>query len=219
MEQVNSANSGKESFDKILSEKAHNKKWVNFARKELRGHRNRGHRNRENARHKEAEDYVEDIKLKLLTGEIVFAEGNGDVDNFICGIIKNEIKAELRKEPVMVTLRDWEDDGDDGESCEDNDVKNAAERVGAGVDKNLVVIFEDPFEVRGDRMSSWEVMQICYELLEKEEPEMLVVFDERAKGHPNREIAKYLNVEVEEVEKIWKRVIRLLKKSIPLFLA
>ena len=51
MDQVNSANSGTESFEKILSDKAHNKKWLNFAIKELRGHRNR-----ENARHKEAED-------------------------------------------------------------------------------------------------------------------------------------------------------------------
>ena len=179
MEQLNGANGGTESFEKILLDKAHNKKWLNFASKELRGHRNR-----ENARHKEAEDYVEDVKLKLLTGEIVFVEGNRDIDNFICGIIKNEIKAELRKEPVMVTLRDREDDGDDGESFEENDVQNAEGGVGAGVDENLVVSFEDPFEVKGDRMSSWEVMQICYELLENEEPEMLVVFDERAKDIP-----------------------------------
>jgi DNA-binding NarL/FixJ family response regulator len=43
---------------------------------------------------------------------------------------------------------------------------------------------------------------------------MVVVFDERAKGHPNREIAKYLNVNVREVENIWKKVVRLLRKEI-----
>jgi DNA-directed RNA polymerase specialized sigma24 family protein len=101
MEQVKEANRGMESFAEILSDKARNKKWLNFARKELRRYRNTG-----SARHKEAEDYVEDVKLKILSGEIVCVEGNGNIDNFICGIIKNDIKAELRKEPVMIILSD-----------------------------------------------------------------------------------------------------------------
>jgi DNA-directed RNA polymerase specialized sigma24 family protein len=209
MVQVNAANSGSESFEKMLSDKAHNKKWINFARKELRKHKNTG-----SARHMEPEDYVEDIKLKLLTGEIVFVEGNGNADNFICGIIKNEIKTELRKEPGMVTLKDRGDDGDEEISCEENDVKNAQGCAGAEDDENLVVKFEDPFEVKVEEMGNWEVMKICYDLLEKEGPEMVVVFDERAKGHPNREIAKYLNVNVREVENIWKKVVRLLRKEI-----
>ena len=208
MDQVNAANSGTISFEKMLSDKAHNKKWINFARKELRGHRNTG-----SARHKEAEDYVEDVKLKLLVGEIVFEEGNGDVDNFICGIIKNEIKTEMRKEPVMVTLREREDFDEEGEDVEEGAGGNAADRVG-GDDENLIVSFEDPFQEKLEEMGAFELMQECYKLLESEEPEMLVVFDERAKGHPNREIAKYLHVEISVIKKIWKRILRLLRKKV-----
>src|SRR5664279_2146929 len=104
MDQVNAANSGSESFEKILSDKERNKKWLNFARKELRGHRNR-----ENARHKEAEDYVEDAKLKILSGEGLPDEGIRNIDNYICGFIKKEISAELKKSLVMVRLPDWEE--------------------------------------------------------------------------------------------------------------
>jgi DNA-binding NarL/FixJ family response regulator len=57
-------------------------------------------------------------------------------------------------------------------------------------------------------------MQNCYAILEKEEPEMLIIFDERAKGHPNRDIAKYLSLDVSEIEKIWKRILRLLRKHV-----
>jgi len=103
MDQVNSANSGTESLEKILSDKAHNKKWLNFAIKELRGHRNR-----ENARYKEAMDYVEDAKLKILLGEGLPDEGIRNIDNYICGFIKKEISAELKKEPVLVRLPDWD---------------------------------------------------------------------------------------------------------------
>jgi DNA-directed RNA polymerase specialized sigma24 family protein len=209
MVQVNAANSGSESFEKMLSEKAHNKKWINFARKELRKYRTTG-----SARHREPEDYAEDVKLKLLTGEIVFTAGNGSADNFICGIIKNEIKTEMRKEPMMVTLREREDLGDEGEEGENGYGGKAEAGVGIGDDENFIVSFEDPFENKVEVMGNWEIMKICYEILEKEEPEMLVVFDERAKGHPNREIAKYLHVEVSVIEKIWKRVVRLLRKNI-----
>jgi RNA polymerase sigma factor (sigma-70 family) len=209
MEQEKEANRGTESLEKILSDKLHNKKWLNFARKELRGHRNSV-----SARHKEAEDYVEDVKLKILTGEIVPVEGNGDIDNFICGIIRNDIKVELRKEPVMVTLRDQEDQDDEEDGGEESKGGNSYERTGTEIDENLIVSFEDPFEERLDEIGAWELMKVCYELLEKEEPELLIIFDERAKGKPNREIAKYLNVEVSEIEKAWKRIVRLLKKKV-----
>jgi DNA-directed RNA polymerase specialized sigma24 family protein len=209
MEQVKEENRGMEFFEKILSDKAHNKKWLNYAIKELRGHRNAG-----SARHKEAEDYVEDVKLKILSGEIVLVEGNGNIDNFICGIIRNDIKVELRKEPVMVALWDREEDNDERVDGGESNGGNSDERIGVEIDKNLVVMFEDPFEERVDRIGNWELIKICYQLLEKEEPEMLVVFDEKAKGHPNREIAKYLNVEVSDIENIWKRVVRLLKKKV-----
>jgi DNA-directed RNA polymerase specialized sigma24 family protein len=211
MEQVNAVKGGADSLINILSDRAHNSKWINFARKELRGNKKSV-----NARYKEAEDYVEDVKLKILSGEIVLNEENGDVDNFICGIIKNDINSELRKSPVMVSLRDREDRVDEGEDEEESFGRNA-EECGAESDENLVVMFEDPFEERVDKMGAWEIMQICYALLEKEEPEMLVVFDERAKGHANREIAKYLHVKVEEVENLWKRVVRLLRKNIFLY--
>jgi DNA-directed RNA polymerase specialized sigma24 family protein len=208
MDQVNAANSGAESFEKILSDKEHNKKWLNFAVKELRGHRNR-----ENARHKEAEDYVEDAKLKILLGEGLPDEGIRNIDNYICGFIKKEISAELKKSLVLVRLPDWdlyEEEGENGEEgCGDKSGVEAAE-----VDENLVVSFEDPFEEKLDKIGAFELMQECYKLLESEEPEMLVVFDERAKGHPNREIAKYLHVKVDEIENLWKRVVRLLRKKI-----
>src|ERR1035437_9147650 len=209
MEQVKEENRGMESFIKILSDKAHNKKWLNYAIKELRGHRNAG-----SARHKEAEDYVEDVKLKILSGEIVLVEGNGNIDNFICGIIRNDIKVELRKEPVMVALWDREEDNDEREDGGESNGGNSDERIGVEIDKNLVVMFEDPFEERVDKIGAWELMKVCYKVLEFEEPEFLIVFDEKAKGHPNREIAKYLNVEVSDIENIWKRVVRLLKKKV-----
>jgi DNA-directed RNA polymerase specialized sigma24 family protein len=209
MEQEKEANRGTESFDKILSDKVYNKKWLNFARKELRGHRNTG-----SARHKEAEDYVEDVKLKILTGEIVPVEGNGDIDNFICGIIRNEIKVEFRKEPVMVTLRDQEDQDDEEDGGEESKGRNSYERTGSEIDENLIVSFEDPFEERLDEIGAWELMKVCYELLEKEEEKLLIVFDERAKGNQNRKIAQYLNIEVKEVENIWRRIVRLLRKEI-----
>jgi len=177
-----------------LSDKAR----LNYAIKELRGHRNAG-----SARHKEAEDYVEDVKLKILSGEIVLVEGNGNIDNFICGIIRNDIKVELRKEPVMIVLSDWEDHEDETEEEEQGIVE-----------ENLIVNFEDPFADNENAIGAWELTKICYDLLEKVEPEMLVVFDEKAKGHPNREIAKYLHVEVSDIENIWKRVVRLLKKKV-----
>jgi DNA-directed RNA polymerase specialized sigma24 family protein len=210
MDQINAANSGTESFEKILSDKEHNKKWLNFARKELRGHRNR-----ENARHKEAEDYVEDAKLKILSGEGLPDEGIRNIDNYICGFIKKEISAELKKSLVMISISNLRDNECDEDREENGNGCKVSEGAGARVEENLVVLFEDPFEEKVDKMGTWEIMQICFNLLEKEEPEMLVVFDERAKGHPNREIAEYLCVEVREVENMWKRVVRLLKKSIP----
>ena len=42
----------------------------------------------------------------------------------------------------------------------------------------------------------------------------MVVFDERAKGHQNRDIAKYLCVDVREMENMWKRILRLLRKRV-----
>src|ERR1035437_2437551 len=201
MEQVKEENRGMESFIKILSDKAHNKKWLNYAIKELRGHRNAG-----SARHKEAEDYVEDVKLKILSGEIVLVEGNGNIDNFICGIIRNDIKVELRKEPVMIVLSDWEEHEDEGEDAEPGNEKE--------IEENLIVMFEDPFAELVNKIGAWELMKICYKVLEFEEPEFLIVFDEKSKGHPNREIAKYLHVEVSDIENIWKRVVRLLKKKV-----
>ena len=197
MEQVKEENRGMESFIKILSDKAHNKKWLNYAIKELRGHRNAG-----SARHKEAEDYVEDVKLKILSGEIVLVEGNGNIDNFICGIIRNDIKVELRKEPVMVALHDPQDD-----------VGETEEKEPEIVEESLIVNFEDPFADNENAIDPKNLMKVCYELLEKEDEKMLIVFDERAKGKPNREIAKYLNVEVCEIEKAWKRIVRLLRKK------
>src|ERR1035437_3535399 len=205
MEQEKEELKGAKSFGKILSDKEHNKKWLNFAVKELRGHRNR-----ENARHKEAEDYVEDAKLKILSGEGLPDEGIRNIDNYICGFIKKEISAEIKKSLVLVQLPDWEEQDEEGENGDEGNGKN--------VDENLVVMFEDPFEVRGDRMSSWEVMKKCYEVLEPEDPELLIIFDEKSKGHQNRDIAKYLCVDVREIENLWKRVVRLLRKSIPLFL-
>ena len=202
MEQENGQNQGKEFFEKILSDKAHNKKWLNFARKELRGHKNHN-----NARCKEAEDYVEDAKLKILSRERIPAEGKGSIDNYICGIIRNEINVELRKARVMVPLSDWEDYYDEGEDGEPENVKK--------IDENLIVKFDDPFEEKVDEIGSWELMKVCYEILEKKEPELLIIFDERAKGKPNREVAKYLNVEVVEIEKAWKRIVRLLRKEVP----
>ena len=211
MEQEKESNRGTESFEKILSDKAHNKKWLNFARKELRGHRKTG-----SARHKESEDYVEDVKLKILAGEIVPVEGNGDIDNFICGIIKNDISTELRREPVMVALHDPQDDVEDGDDGEESNERNSDVGAESEIDENFIVSFEDPFEEKLEEIGAFELMKICYDLLEKEEPEMLVVFDEKAKGHPNREIAKYLHVEVSEIEAIWKRVLRLLRKRVSL---
>jgi DNA-directed RNA polymerase specialized sigma24 family protein len=181
-----------------LSDKAHNKKWLNFAIKELRGHRNAG-----SARHKEAEDYVEDVKLKILSGEIVLVEGNGNIDNFICGIIRNDIKVELRKEPVMVALSYLEDHDDEGEEEEQGIVE-----------ENLIINFEDPFADNENAIDPKNLMKVCYELLEKEDEKMLIVFDERTKGHQNRDIAKYLCLDVREVENMWKRVVRLLKKKV-----
>ena len=108
-------------------------------------------------------------------------EANGDVDNFICGIIRNEIKCELRKAPVMVALSEQEDEVDETEE----------EEPGI-VEENLIVNFDDPFEEKENEIDPKDLMKICYELLEKEERKMLIVFDERAKGKPNREIAKYL---------------------------
>ena len=198
MEQEKEVNRGTESFEKILADKTHNKKWLNFASKELRGHRKTG-----SARHKEAEDYVEDVKLKILTGEIVLEEGNGNIDNFICGVIRNDIKVELRKEPVMVALHDPQDDVDETE-----------EKEPEFVEENLIVNFEDPFADNENAIGAWELTKICYDLLEKEEPEMLVVFDEKAKGHQNRDIAKYLCVDVREVENMWKRIVRLLRNKV-----
>src|ERR1035437_1554812 len=198
MEQVKEENRGTEFFEKILSDKTHNKKWLNFAIKELSGHRNAG-----SARHKEAVDYVEDVKLKILSGEIVCVEGNGNIDNFICGIIRNDIKVELRKEPVMIILSDWEEHDDEGEDEEQGIVE-----------ENLIVNFEDPFADNENAIDPKDLMKVCYEVLELEDPELLVVFDERAKGHPNREIAKYLHVEVSEIENAWKRVVRLLRRKV-----
>jgi DNA-directed RNA polymerase specialized sigma24 family protein len=201
MERVKEEMPGTESLVNILSDRAHNSKWINFARKELRGNKKSV-----NARYKEAEDYVEDVKLKILSGEIVLVEGNGDADNFICGIIKNEINTELRKWPVMVVLLDRENHDDEAEDGEPgNEV---------GAEANLVVNFDDPFENKENEIDPKDLMKICYELLEKEEPELLIIFDEKAKGHPNREIAKYLHVEVSEIEKIWKRILRLLRREL-----
>jgi len=197
MEQVKEENRGTESFDKILSDKALNKKWLNFARKELRGHKYHN-----NARYKEAGDYVEDAKLKILTGERIPEESLGNVDNYICGFIKKEISNELRQAPVMIPISDWEDFDEEAEE----------EEPGI-VEENLIVNFDDPFEGKENEIDSKDLMKICYELLEKEEEKMLIVFDERAKGHPNREIAKYLNAEVSEIEKAWKRIVRLLRKK------
>ena len=198
MKQENGQNQEKEFFEKILSDKAHNKKWLNFAIKELRGHKNRN-----NARYKEAGDYVEDAKLKILTGERIPEESTGSVDNYICGFIKKEISNELRQAPVMIPISDWEDFDDEAEE----------EEPGI-VEENLIVNFDDPFEERENEIDPKDLMKICYELLEKEEEKMLIVFDERAKGHPNREIAKYLHVEISEIEAIWKRVLRLLRKRV-----
>ena len=200
MKQENGQNQGKEFFEKILSDKAHNKKWLNFAIKELRAYKKS-----ENARYMEAEDYVEDAKLKILSGENIPEEETGNIDNYICGIIRNEISVELRKAPVMIPLSDWEDYDDEGEEGE---LRNGEE-----VDENLIVMFDDPFEEKENKIDTKEMMKVCYELLEKEEPELLIIFDERAKGHPNREIAKYLYMDVYEVEKMWKRIVRLLKKE------
>jgi DNA-directed RNA polymerase specialized sigma24 family protein len=197
MEQEKEANRGTESFEKILSDKAHNKKWLNFAIKELRRHKNRN-----NARYKEAGDYVEDAKLKILTGERIPEASMGNVDNYICGFIKKEISNELRQAPVMIPISDWEDQNDDTEEGEPGIVE-----------ENLIVNFDDPFEERENEIDPKDLMKICYELLEKEEEKMLIIFDERAKGKPNREIAKYLNVEVSEIEKAWKRIVRLLRKK------
>jgi DNA-directed RNA polymerase specialized sigma24 family protein len=209
MEQAKEEGQEKESFGKILSDKANNKKWLNYARKELRGHRNQG-----SARHKEAEDYVEDVKLKILSGEIVQSEENGNIDNFICGIIRNDIKVEFRKEPVMVTLRERDDHDDEGEGEEEGRGRNSCERTGADIDEKLIVGFDDPFEEKLMRVSSWELMQRCYKILENEEPEFLIIFDEKSKGHQNRDIAKYLCVDVREVENMWKRILRLLRKEV-----
>jgi DNA-directed RNA polymerase specialized sigma24 family protein len=200
LKQENGQNQGKEFFEKILSDKAHNKKWLNFAIKELRAYKKS-----ENARYMEAEDYVEDAKLKILSGENIPEEETGNIDNYICGIIRNEISVELRKAPVMIPLSDWEDYDDEGEEGE---LRNGEE-----VDENLIVMFDDPFEEKENKIDTKEMMKVCYELLEKEEPELLIIFDERAKGHPNREIAKYLYMDVYEVEKMWKRIVRLLKKE------
>ena len=200
MKQEKEQNQGKEFFEKILSDKAHNKKWLNFAIKELRAYKKS-----ENARYMEAEDYVEDAKLKILSGENIPEEETGNIDNYICGIIRNEISVELRKAPVMIPLSDWEDYDDEGEEGE---LRNGEE-----VDENLIVMFDDPFEEKENEIDTKEMMKVCYELLEKEEPELLIIFDERAKGHPNREIAKYLYMDVYEVEKMWKRIVRLLKKE------
>ena len=200
MKQEKEQNQGKEFFEKILSDKAHNKKWLNFAIKELRAYKKS-----ENARYMEAEDYVEDAKLKILSGENIPEEETGNIDNYICGIIRNEISVELRKAPVMIPLSDWEDYDDEGEEGE---LRNGEE-----VDENLIVMFDDPFEEKENKIDTKEMMKVCYELLEKEEPELLIIFDERAKGHPNREIAKYLYMDVYEVEKMWKRIVRLLKKE------
>ena len=209
MEQEKEANRGTESFLEILSDKAHNRKWINFARKELRRHKNAG-----SARHKEAEDYVEDAKLKILSEEGLPEEGIRNIDNYICGFIKKEISAEMKKEPMMIPLSNWAENEDEGENGEERNEEIASGVVGAKIDENLIVKFDDPFVKKRDEIGAWELMMICYGVLESQEPELLIIFDERAKGHPNREIAKYLHVEVSEVENMWKRVVRLLKKKV-----
>ena len=140
-------------------------------------------------------------------------EGIRNIDNYICGFIKKEICAELKKSLVLVRLPDW-DNSEEEENGEDGCGGNAAAGAGAGVEENFIVSFEDPFAEMGGSISSWEVMQECYKLLETEEPEFLIIFDEKSKGHQNIDIAKYLSLDVKEIENLWKRVVRLLRKEV-----
>jgi DNA-binding NarL/FixJ family response regulator len=96
---------------------------------------------------------------------------------------------------------------------EDHDDEGEEEEQGI-VEENLIINFEDPFADNENAIDPKNLMKVCYDLLEKEDEKMLIVFDERAKGHQNRDIAKYLCLDVREVENMWKRVVRLLKKKV-----
>jgi len=97
-----------------------------------------------------------------------------DIDNFICGIIKNDISTELRREPVMVALHDPQDDVEDGDDGEESNERNSDVGAESEIDENFIVSFEDPFEEKLEEIGAFELMKICYDLLEKEEPEMLL---------------------------------------------
>lgn len=193
-------NQGREYFINILSQKEHTNKWVSFATSKIRIHRNRDH-----ALYKQAEDYVQDAILKILSLKNIPERDPEEIDKYVCGFIRKEISYVLRNARAIVPISKWDDEDEmnDDDLIENNLIPN-----------NMVEEFDDPFKVTAETIGTDEKIRICYELLEKKPSEWLIVFDERAKGHPNRDIAKYLSVDVEEVEKKWKRIVRYLRKNI-----
>jgi DNA-directed RNA polymerase specialized sigma24 family protein len=207
-------NRGRELFVKIISEKGRISHWVSEANKKIRNHSNR-----ENALYRQGEDYVQDAILKILSLEIIPERGADEVDKFVTGFIRHEISYELRQARKKVPISKWRDRGDDNDEKEFvpamrrhliQDWNENERNLG-----NMREDFDDPFERKAVEVDPAEIMKRCLQLMEKKPAVWKTVFEERAKGHQNKVIAKYLCVEVAEVEKMWKRIVRYLRKNIP----